>query len=405
MAVGAEQTLQLHPVKGFRLGIASAGIKKPGRKDIVIMEIPVDATIAGVFTRNQFCAAPVLLAKKHLAGGVSPRYMLVNTGNANAGTGAAGLDAAKACCTALAEKTQVDTESVLPFSTGVIGELLPVAKVVSALDAALDDLDEDHWMEAALGIMTTDTRAKGHSVQIEHQGKLITITGISKGSGMIMPNMATMLGYVATDAAVDQALLQRWLSEAAERSFNRITVDGDTSTNDSCVLVATGKSGVEIDAGGELAGLFVNALNKVMLDLAHAIVRDGEGATKFVEVRVEQARDSEEALSVAYTIAHSPLVKTALYASDPNWGRILACVGRAGVQDLDLETLEIYLNDVCIVEQGGRAAGYTEEQGQAVMNGEEILIHVVLKRGHSWESVWTTDLSTDYVHINADYRS
>ncbi|WP_027853267.1 bifunctional glutamate N-acetyltransferase/amino-acid acetyltransferase ArgJ [Marinobacterium litorale] len=404
MAVGPDTLPALKPVPGFRIGVASAGIKKPGRRDVVVMEICEGATVAGVFTKNAFCAAPVTLSKKHLKA-EQPRYLLTNTGNANAGTGAQGMTDATRCCEELASRCGVSPTAVLPFSTGVIGEPLPVNKIIGAMDAAIENLSEENWLDASHGIMTTDTRPKAACEQFEYQGKTVTITGISKGAGMIMPNMATMLGYVATDAAVDQALLQRWLSEAAERSFNRITVDGDTSTNDSCVLVATGKSGVEIDAGGELAGLFVNALNKVMLDLAHAIVRDGEGATKFVEVRVEQARDSEEALSVAYTIAHSPLVKTALYASDPNWGRILACVGRAGVQDLDLEALEIYLNDVCIVEQGGRAAGYTEEQGQAVMNGEEILIHVVLKRGHSWESVWTTDLSTDYVHINADYRS
>ncbi|MBS97513.1 MAG: bifunctional ornithine acetyltransferase/N-acetylglutamate synthase [Oceanospirillaceae bacterium] len=404
MAVGPDTLPALKPVPGFRIGVASAGIKKPGRRDVVVMEICEGATVAGVFTKNAFCAAPVTLSKKHLKA-EQPRYLLTNTGNANAGTGAQGMTDATRCCEELASRCAVNPTAVLPFSTGVIGEPLPVNKIIGAMDAAIENLSEENWLDASHGIMTTDTRPKAACEQFEYQGKTVTITGISKGAGMIMPNMATMLGYVATDAAVDQALLQRWLSEAAERSFNRITVDGDTSTNDSCVLVATGKSGVEIDAGGELAGLFVNALNKVMLDLAHAIVRDGEGATKFVEVRVEQARDSEEALSVAYTIAHSPLVKTALYASDPNWGRILACVGRAGVQDLDLEALEIYLNDVCIVEQGGRAAGYTEEQGQAVMNGEEILIHIVLKRGHSWESVWTTDLSTDYVHINADYRS
>lgn len=406
MAVGAEKKLDLHPVKGFRLGVASAGIKKPGRKDIVVMEIPVDASIAGVFTRNQFCAAPVLLAKKHLACGALPRYMLVNTGNANAGTGTAGLEAASACCAALAEKTRVDTESVLPFSTGVIGEPLPVAKVVSALDAALDNLDENHWMEAALGIMTTDTRAKGHSVLIEYQGKQITITGISKGSGMIMPNMATMLGYVATDAIVDANLLQRMLSQVNEQTFNRITVDGDTSTNDACMLVATGQSGVELsDMEPALMDKFVAGLHEVMLELAQAIVKDGEGATKFVEVRVEKASSVDEALKVAYTIAHSPLVKTALFASDPNWGRILACVGRAGVSDLDVDEVAIWLDDVAIVKQGGRADSYTEEQGQAVMNKDTILIRVSLNRGQVQESVWTTDLSHDYVKINAEYRS
>jgi glutamate N-acetyltransferase/amino-acid N-acetyltransferase len=406
MAVGAEKKLELHPVKGFRLGVASAGIKKPGRKDIVVMEIPVDASIAGVFTRNQFCAAPVLLAKKHLASGALPRYMLVNTGNANAGTGAAGLQAASACCAALAEKTRIDTESVLPFSTGVIGEPLPVAKVVAALDAALENLDENNWLEAAQGIMTTDTRAKGHSVRIEHLGQQITITGISKGSGMIMPNMATMLGYVATDAIIDANLLQRLLSQINEQTFNRITVDGDTSTNDACMLVATGQSGVELsDMEPVLMDKFVAGLREVMLELAQAIVKDGEGATKFVEVRVERAASVDEALKVAYTIAHSPLVKTALFASDPNWGRILACVGRAGVSDLDVDEVAIWLDDVAIVKQGGRADSYTEEQGQAVMNKDTILIRVSLNRGQVQESVWTTDLSHDYVKINAEYRS
>ncbi|MCD8514294.1 MAG: bifunctional glutamate N-acetyltransferase/amino-acid acetyltransferase ArgJ [Nitrincola sp.] len=406
MAVGAEKQLELHPVKGFRLGIASAGIKKPGRRDIVVMEVPVDSTVAAVFTRNQFCAAPVVLAKKHLSSGALVRYFLVNTGNANAGTGKPGLEAAAACCAALAEKTKVDAESVLPFSTGVIGEPLPVDKVVSALDAAIADLDENHWLEAAHGIMTTDTRPKGHSVVIEHQGQKLTITGISKGSGMIMPNMATMLGYVATDAMIDENLLQRLLSQINEQSFNRITVDGDTSTNDACMLVATGQSGVEVtDLEPALMDKFVAGLREVMLELAHAIVKDGEGATKFVEIRVEKAGNSEEALNVAYTIAHSPLVKTALFASDPNWGRILACVGRAGVPELDVDEVNIWLDDVAIVHQGGRAATYTEEQGQAIMNKEEILIRVSLNRGQTTETVWTTDLSHDYVKINAEYRS
>lgn len=300
----------------------------------------------------------------------------------------------------------VAREAVLPFSTGVIGEPLPVEKIIDALDAAHADLKEANWLNAAWGIMTTDTRPKGACEQFVHNGRAVTLTGISKGSGMIMPNMATMLAFVATDAAVEKDLLQQWLSAATEGSFNRITVDGDTSTNDSCMLVATGRSGVQIDPKEpELVAKFTAALNRLMLNLAQAIVRDGEGATKFVEVRVDEAASVTEALDVAYTIAHSPLVKTALYASDPNWGRILACVGRAGVERLDLYALEIYLNDVCIVEKGGRAASYTEEQGQAVMNGEEILIRVLLKRGEVSESVWTTDLSTDYVHINADYRS
>ncbi len=404
MAVGPDNLPELKPVDGFRIGVASAGIKKPGRRDIVMMELCEGASVAGVFTKNAFCAAPVVLSKKHLAA-TATRYLLVNTGNANAGTGEQGMRDAQACCEAVAERAGVAPEAVLPFSTGVIGEPLPVAKIVAALDAAKADLREDNWLNAAHGIMTTDTRAKAGCEQIEHDGKTITLTGVSKGAGMIMPNMATMLGYVATDAEVEQAQLQAWLSAATEKSFNRITVDGDTSTNDSCILVATGRSGVKVDAGTELASKFVAALNRLMLQLAQAIVRDGEGATKFVEVRVEKAGQIQEALDVAYTIAHSPLVKTALYASDPNWGRILACVGRAGVDNLDLNAIEIYLNDVCIVEKGGRASSYTEEQGQAVMNGEEILIHVVLNRGDVCESVWTTDLSTEYVHINADYRS
>ncbi len=404
MAVGPATLPELKPVEGFRLGIASAGIKKPGRRDVVLMEVCEGASVAGVFTKNAFCAAPVTLSKRHLAQGAI-RYLLVNTGNANAGTGEQGMRDAERCCQAVAELCGVTEGEVLPFSTGVIGEPLPVDKIIAALAAARADLNENNWESASYGIMTTDTRAKAACEQIEYNGKSITLTGISKGAGMIMPNMATMLGYVATDAAVDQALLQKWLSAAADKSFNRITIDGDTSTNDSCILVATGRSEVRVEEGSELAELFVAALNRVMLALAQEIIRDGEGATKFVEVRVDAAASVAEALAVAYTIAHSPLVKTALYASDPNWGRILACVGRAGVENLDLDALQIYLNDVCIVEKGGRAASYTEEQGQAVMNGEEILIHVVLNRGQLSESVWTTDLSTEYVHINADYRS
>lgn len=405
MAVGPDTLPELHAVDGFRIGTACAGIKKPGRRDVVLMEVCEGASVAGVFTKNAFCAAPVTLSKKHLAGG-DIRYLLVNTGNANAGTGERGMADAIRCCDAVAQSAGVEREAVLPFSTGVIGEPLPVDKIIAVLEAAKADLSEDNWLNAAHGIMTTDTRPKAASERIEYQGRTITLTGISKGAGMIMPNMATMLGYVATDAAVEQSQLQQWLTQATEASFNRITVDGDTSTNDSCILVATGRSGVKVDAdNAEPTALFVEALNRIMLTLAQAIVRDGEGATKFVEVRVEQAADVAEALKVAYTIAHSPLVKTALYASDPNWGRILACVGRAGVENLDLDALEIYLNDICIVENGGRASSYTEEQGQAVMDGEEILIHVVLKRGAVRESVWTTDLSTEYVHINADYRS
>ena len=404
MAVGPDTLPTLLPIPGFKIGISSAGIKRPGRRDIVVMELAEGSSVAGVFTLNAFCAAPVTLSKQHLSQG-PVRYLLTNTGNANAGTGEQGMKDAIQCCHELASRVNVSAGQIMPFSTGVIGEPLPVQKITSALDAAIADLKEDNWLEAASGIMTTDTRAKGACEQIMIGDTLVTITGISKGAGMIKPNMATMLGYVATDAQIEPALLQQWLSSAADKSFNRISIDGDTSTNDSCVLVATGLSGAEISAASEEAELFVAALNRIMLQLAQLIVRDGEGATKFVEVRVSNASSVQEALDVAYTIAHSPLTKTALFASDPNWGRILACVGRAGVQNLDLNALTIHLDQVCIVEKGGRALSYTEEQGQAVMNKEEILIHVDLNRGDITESVWTTDLSKEYVAINADYRS
>ncbi|MFW1676765.1 bifunctional glutamate N-acetyltransferase/amino-acid acetyltransferase ArgJ [Pontibacter sp. JAM-7] len=405
MAVGPDTLPMLYPVAGFRLGIASAGIKKPGRKDVVVMELAEGATVAGVFTTNAFCAAPVTLCKKHMSQ-VASRYLLVNTGNANAGTGQQGMLDAQASCQALAQLTGQPVASVLPFSTGVIGEKLPVDKIIAALPAALEGLSETNWEQAATGIMTTDTRPKAASIQFEWQGKTITLTGISKGAGMIKPNMATMLGYAATDAAVSQELLQCLLRESAEKSFNRITIDSDTSTNDACMLVATGAVGVEVsEANPALLALFRKHLQALMLQLAHAIVRDGEGATKFVTVQIDAAATTQEALDTAYAIAHSPLVKTALFASDPNWGRILAVVGRAGLQDLDVDQLEIYLGDVCIVRDGGRAAEYTESAGQAVMNGEEITIRVVLNRGTITETVWTTDLSHDYVSINADYRS
>jgi glutamate N-acetyltransferase / amino-acid N-acetyltransferase len=404
MAVGPGTLPTLHPVKGMRIGIASAGIKKPGRRDLVVMELCEGATVAGVFTLNAFCAAPVQIAKRHLAS--APRYLLTNTGNANAGTGAEGMQDATRCCEALAQLVEQPIERVLPFSTGVIGEKLPVDKIVQALPAALAALDENGWEEAASGIMTTDTRPKAASSQFEYDGKTVTLTGISKGAGMIMPNMATMLAYIGTDAAVAAPLLQRILGVAADKSFNRITIDGDTSTNDSCMLIATGESGLvvdEQDAG--LLAQFAAAVEALLLELSHAIVRDGEGATKFVTVQVEGARNSAEALQTAYTIAHSPLVKTALFASDPNWGRILAAVGRAGIENLDLDALKLYLGDVCIVENGGRSPGYTEAAGQQVMQQEDILIRVVLDRGDASETVWTTDFSEEYVRINADYRS
>ena len=404
MAVGPGTLPKLHPVRGMRLGTASAGIKQPGRQDLVLMELCEGASVAGVFTLNAFCAAPVQIAKRHLCG--APRYLLINTGNANAGTGAEGMRDATRCCEALAVLVAEPFERVLPFSTGVIGEKLPVEKIVQALPAALGALDENGWQAAASGIMTTDTRPKAASTQFEYQGRTVTLTGISKGAGMIMPNMATMLAYIGTDAAVAAPLLQRILGVAADKSFNRITIDGDTSTNDSCMLIATGQSGVTVDAGNpELLAQFTAAVESVLLELSHAIVRDGEGATKFVTVQVEQARTRAEALQTAYTIAHSPLVKTALFASDPNWGRILAAVGRAGIDALDLEALRLYLGDVCIVEHGGRSPAYTEEAGQQVMQQQEILIRVVLARGDATETVWTTDFSEEYVRINADYRS
>lgn len=405
MAVGPGTLPQLHPVAGVRIGITSAGIKRPGRKDIVVFELDAGTAVAGVFTKNAFCAAPVTLSKTHLQKG-QIRYLLINTGNANAGTGKQGMIDALACADALAQETGVAVEDILLFSTGVIGEKLPVGKITPVLPQALANLTDNSWEEAATGIMTTDTRPKAASVQFVHEGKTVTLTGISKGAGMIMPNMATMLGFAATDAKIAPALLQSLLSGAADRSFNRITIDGDTSTNDSCILMATGHSGVEVSAENPaLLAQFKAALEQLMLDLALAIVRDGEGATKLVTVKVEGAKTTKEALDTAYTVAHSPLVKTALFASDPNWGRILAAVGRAGIEALDLDNLQIYLDDVCIVQEGGRADSYTEAAGKAVMSKEEILIRIVLNRGDVTETVWTTDLSHDYVSINADYRS
>jgi len=405
MAVGPGTLPEFFPVSGVRVGIASAGIKKPGRKDIVVFELAPGSQVAGIFTRNQFCAAPVTLSRQHLAA-QAPRYLLINTGNANAGTGERGMTDALACCTALAKEAGVDASAVLPFSTGVIGEPLPVAKIVDALPVALAGTDENRWAEAASGIMTTDTRPKGASCQIDLDGHIVTISGISKGAGMIRPNMATMLGFIATDARIEPGLLQTLASELGETSFNRITIDGDTSTNDCCMLMASGQySGPEITVDSPLLPTLREALRQVYLDLAHAIVRDGEGATKFVTIDVSGAANQQEALDVAYTVAHSPLVKTALFASDPNWGRILAAVGRAGVPDLDLNALEILLGEVCLVRNGGRADDYSEERGQAVMDREDITIAIDLKRGSVSETVWTCDFSHDYVTINAEYRT
>jgi len=406
MAVGPDTFPEMTAIAGVRIGTTCAGIKKPGRKDLVLFELSEQCRTAAVFTLNAFCAAPVTIAKQHLAK-TSPRYLLINTGNANAGTGEQGMVDALACCRGVAENTGMTSPQILPFSTGVIGEQLPVHTIVDAIPAAYDALTENGWADAAEGIMTTDTRAKGASVSFDYDGATINVTGISKGSGMICPNMATMLAYVATDADVPQSLLQEIVSLAADKSFNRITVDGDTSTNDACVLIASGASvAPAIDKNNAaLYQAFVDAVISVLQTLSHAIVRDGEGATKFVTVTVDGGQTGDESLQVGYTIAHSPLIKTALFASDPNWGRILAAVGRAGLADLDVSAINIYLDDVCIVESGGAAASYTEEQGQAVMNQEEILIRVELNRGSISETVWTTDLSHDYVSINADYRS
>jgi glutamate N-acetyltransferase/amino-acid N-acetyltransferase len=398
-------TPELHPVPGFRLGTARAGIKTPDRRDLVVMALAEGSSCAAVFTRNAFCAAPVTLARQHLAA-AAPRYLLVNTGNANAGTGEQGLRDARRCCEVLAATAGCVPEAVLPFSTGVIGQALPVTKIEQGIPAANAKLSDDGWLDAAHGILTTDTVPKGVSHRLVIDGHTITITGIAKGSGMIRPDMATMLAFIATDAAVDQAVLQACLDSAVEHSFNRITVDGDTSTNDACVLVATGQGGLpRITDTGEHCTRLAAGIAGICAELAQAIVRDGEGATKFVTVAVEQGGDCDECLRVAYTIAHSPLVKTALFASDPNWGRILAAVGRSGISDLDLQGVDIHLDDVCVIRGGEPATEYTEAAGQAVMDRDAFTIRVALGRGDFFERVWTCDLSYDYVRINAEYRS
>ena len=406
MAVGLSALPSLLSVPGVRVGTACAGIKKPGRRDLVVIELGEGASCVGVFTRNAFCAAPVVLAKRHLKQ-QTPRYLLINTGNANAGTGDQGLNDALACCQALAESVGVNPEQVLPFSTGVIGELLPVTTIVNALPAAYRALAAEGWAEAAYGIMTTDTVAKGLSRQIEISGQTVTVTGIAKGAGMIRPDMATMLAFVATDAKVSPPLLQQCLDAAVNDSFNCITVDGDTSTNDACILMASSHSGLPEIVSAEDPGFIAlsQAITEVCVVLAQAIIRDGEGASKFITVEVRGGIDEEECRRAAYTIAHSPLVKTAFFASDPNWGRILAAVGRAGIPNLEVERVNIFLEDVCIVAAGRRAPDYREEQGRAVMAREEITVRVELGRGESFARVWTCDLSYDYVRINAEYRT
>ncbi|MDG1783613.1 MAG: bifunctional glutamate N-acetyltransferase/amino-acid acetyltransferase ArgJ [Porticoccaceae bacterium] len=401
MATGTSDLPELHPVLGFKLGTTSAGIKSADRPDLVVMEIAEGSSVAALFTKNAFCAAPVTVCKERLAR-CTPRYLVTNTGNANAGTGEQGLLDATQTCSALATLAGVEINTILPFSTGVIGELLPIDKLLAGLPNAFEQLSESGWTDAAQGILTTDTRAKGSSTQFGSD-KPVTITGIAKGSGMIKPNMATMLAYVATDAVINEELLHRALTLATEKSFNRITVDSDTSTNDSVVLVATGASGVIIDE--ESFDSFLENLCQVFTDLAQAIIRDAEGSTKFVTVVVDTAINQSEALKVAYTIAESPLVKTALSASDPNWGRILAAIGRSGIEDLDVNDVQVLLNSVLIADHGARAPSYSEEAGQAAMQPEDIEIRVCLNRGDASEVVWTSDLTHEYVRINAEYRT
>lgn len=403
----APNPAELHAVAGLRIGVTEAGIRKPNRKDLSVVLIEPGASVAGVFTQNRFCAAPVQICREHLASGQDIRALLINTGNANAGTGADGRQRALTACVALAGKLGVAPEQILPFSTGVIMESLPVERVVAGLDAALADANETNWLRAAEGIMTTDTVAKAFGTQVVIGGATVSITGISKGAGMIRPNMATMLGFMATDACVSPAVMQALALALAEGSFNRVTVDGDTSTNDSFVVIATNKAAhAPIDSLDSAEG---RALKAAMLDvsrkLAQAIVRDGEGATKFIAIQVEGGKTSAECRQVAYAIAHSPLVKTAFFASDPNLGRILAAVGYAGIEDLDQSGIDLYLDDVHVAIQGGRHPQYREEDGQRVMKQSEITVRVALGRGQAVDTVWTCDLSHEYVTINADYRS
>jgi glutamate N-acetyltransferase/amino-acid N-acetyltransferase len=401
---------KMHPISGLRLGTTCAGIKKPDHRDLVVMELCEGANVAAVFTRNAFCAAPVIVAREHLDK-QTPKYLLVNTGNANAGTGEQGLQDARTCCDALASTVACAREAVLPFSTGVISEPLQVDKITGAIPLAISALDETGWVDAAHGILTTDTVPKGASSQLEIDGQTVTVTGISKGSGMIRPDMATMLAYIATDAQVPQPVLQACLVRAVNQSFNRITVDGDTSTNDACVLMATGQSAATVEQNeGESFEALSAAITDICEQLALAIVRDGEGATKLITVSVEAGDNEAECLQVAYTIAHSPLVKTAFFASDPNWGRILAAVGRAGIANLDINAIELYLaaageDDVCLARHGGRDPDYREERAQQIMDQTEITVRVVLNRGVASERVWTCDFSYDYVRINAEYRT
>ena len=403
MPVGETLSGELLPVNGCEIAVLEAGIRYPNRRDLVIFKLADSSQVAASFTQNRFCAAPVTVAKRHLESG-QVRALVINTGNANAGTGAQGLDDASNTCRAVASLLNIETTQVLPFSTGVIGELLPMPVLINGIEAAHGHFQHDQWLSAAHGIMTTDTVPKGISKRISLGDGDVVLTGISKGAGMIKPNMATMLSFVATDAVVDKALLATLCQSSVDQSFNRITVDGDTSTNDACVLIATGASRVAVTTGQDIE-VFRSALDELMLFLATAIVRDAEGATKFIRVRVNNALSPAEACKVGYAVAESPLVKTAFFASDPNWGRILAAVGRSGIDDLSTELIDIFLDDVCIVSKGGISADYSEAMGQEVMNRQEIQVTIDLGRGNISESIYTSDLSHDYVSINADYRS
>lgn len=395
-------------IAGVKLGIAEAHIRKPNRKDLLVMQLAPGSRVAGVFTQNRFCAAPVTLCKEHLAAGGEIHALVVNTGNANAGTGEEGMRRARQTCQKVAELLGCTEQQILPFSTGVIMEPLPVDRIVAGLPTCVGDLKEDNWLNAAHAIMTTDIVAKGVSRTLQIGGKTVTVTGIAKGSGMIHPNMATMLGYVATDAAISQAALEVLIQHAVNRSFNCITVDGDTSTNDSLIVVATGQAGnAEIAADTASADYIAlrDAITSIAAALAQAIVRDGEGATKFMTINIQGGRDEAECRKIGYAIAHSPLIKTAFFASDPNLGRILAAIGYAGVSDLDVNRIKLHLGDVLVAENGGRAASYQETDGQRVMKEAEITVRVELGRGEAEATVWTCDFSYDYVKINADYRT
>ena len=396
----------VYPVPGVEIGVTEAGIRKADRRDLTVFKLSPGSTVAGVFTRNRFCAAPVLVCQEHLAASASIQALVINTGNANAGTGEPGIKAANETCNALAKLMGLTSQQILPFSTGVILEPLPVDRIKAGLPAALKNLSANNWVSAAHGIMTTDTLPKIHSQRVNLGGKTITLTGISKGAGMIRPNMATMLSYLATDAGIAQPLLTQLAREIADVSFNRITIDGDTSTNDSFIVIATGKSGLMVDSTThpEYASLKA-ALAAAATDLAQKIVRDGEGATKFMTIQVEEAKSSAEALQVAYAVAHSPLVKTAFFASDPNLGRILAAIGYAGITDLNVSGVKLWLGDVLVATQGGRNPAYQETDGQRIMKEAEILVRIALGRGKTTETVYTCDFSHEYVSINADYRS